>query len=107
MGIKRQDAHAFGEMKPAQLSVGMNGAICWSTAMKRLRASGCPAAVIAEAEAEKKIAAVCTVHFEIEDPVIGIIGEGANARVGYGCAECSGGAVLEAWRAEREREKRS
>ena len=94
---------AFGETKIGTFAPGAVGCLRFSTAMKRLRAGAGDAAMAAEFERDKEIAAVCVTHGKVADPVIGLVGD----QVAFGCPWCSDPAILKAWEDEGEREKRS
>jgi len=79
---------------------GPSDMIRYSTALKRLRAHG---ADTAEFERDKRIGAVCPRHGDIEDPIIGMVGD----VVGFACPWCSDPPVLKAWEEEGKRESRS
>ena len=73
----------------------------FSTYLRELRKQGAPADALAEFESDKATyGSTCPTHGHIEDPIIGLAGEGAAARVAFACPWCSGPATLAAWEKE-------
>ena len=67
---------AFGETRIGTFAPGAIGYLRYSTALKRLRGgTGNAAAMAAEFEWDKEIAAVCVTHGKVADPVIGLVGD--------------------------------
>lgn len=69
----------------------------FSVAVRALRRMGNDAGAD-ELEQDKLVAAHCTVHGAIDDPVIGLLG----GQVAFACPWCSGDAVREQWQREGE-----
>lgn len=73
----------------------------FSTYLRALRKQGTPEEAVAEFERDKaKYGSECPTHGAIEDPVIGLVGSGADARVAFACPWCSGPEILKAWEQE-------
>lgn len=73
----------------------------YSTYLRELRKQGTPEEAIADFESDKaKYGSTCPTHGKMDDPVIGLVGEGANARVAFACPWCSGAEILNAWEKE-------
>lgn len=83
---------------------GAGSSLRFSTYARLLRANGMPPEVLAEFEREKaEFGSTCPTHGTLEDPVIGIVGAGAEMRVAFACPWCSSPEVLAAWEREGAR----
>ncbi len=73
----------------------------YSTYLRELRKQGTPADALAEFERDKaQFGSSCPEHGELADPIIGLVGEGKDARVAFACPWCSGSETLAAWEKE-------
>ncbi len=97
---RKRDAIARGELKIGVFT-SMPEHVRYSTTLRALRRTGFDEAKIAEFENDKATqGSTCPVHGELDDPVLGILGSGKEARVAFACPWCSGEAILALW--ERE-----
>lgn len=89
--------------KPVR-ATGLAGAevVRYSSAVQRLKDRGAASADLEEFERDRKAFAVCPIHGELADPVIGIA-DVEGQRVAFGCPDCSGPEVRAQWEAEGRR----
>lgn len=76
------------------------GSLRYSTYLRALRKNGAED-IAARLEAEKgNFGSHCPTHGFLEDPILGVTGEGDDRRAVFGCPFCSSPEVLALWRKE-------